>query len=210
MEYNNLDNLLQKTSANLAKFLEKILPTLFNNWWERAVVNCLSFQQQRRLQQQKTSSLPTLDLAALLRVLDQNWFQISANLNLTQEARHFVKEMQTVRNRWAHAGSSGFPLDDVYRDLDTIQRFGSVIQAEEAFLDEVRELKKALLYPEHPLTKPTITNTKKIIPEKIEGSFEFFQVFDSFHFFVVFKVELVRFHIDGIKRFDHIHGINVV
>ena len=32
-------------------------------------------------------------------------------------ARNYVKEMQTVRNRWAHAQVAQPPVDDAYRDL---------------------------------------------------------------------------------------------
>ncbi|EFK08811.1 conserved hypothetical protein [delta proteobacterium NaphS2] len=60
------------------------------------------------MKERNINSLASLDLAALLRVLDRNRYQISSKLDLTSEARHFVKEMQTVRNRWAHAGSEGF------------------------------------------------------------------------------------------------------
>jgi len=97
------------------------------------------------MDQRGIESLASLDLAALLRVLDQNWYQISLKLNLTPEARHFVKEMQTVRNRWAHAGTEGFSVEDVYRDLDTLQRFASVIEADENLLQEVRARKASLL-----------------------------------------------------------------
>ena len=111
----------------------------FSDWWNEAVVNILSFQQRRRVRERGINSLASLDLAALLRVLDQNWYQISTKLDLTSESRHFVKEMQTVRNRWAHAGSEGFPVDDVYRDLDTLQRFATVIEADEGLLQEIRD-----------------------------------------------------------------------
>jgi len=97
------------------------------------------------MEQRNIGSLATLDLAALLRVLDQNWYQISTRLALTSEARHFVKEMQTVRNRWAHATTEGFPVEDVYRDLDTLQRFAVVIEADDILLQEVRATKTALL-----------------------------------------------------------------
>ena len=93
---------LSDIDGQLAVFLDRILPPLFNNWWNQAVVNALSFQQKSRLEQRNITSLRGLDLAGLLRVLDQNWYQISNSLNLASEARHFVKEMQTVRNRWAH------------------------------------------------------------------------------------------------------------
>jgi superfamily II DNA or RNA helicase len=144
----NLNNLLQKATVSLAAYLKNVLPSLSDDWWEKAVVNNLSFQQRRQLEQRNIDSLTSLDIAALLRVFDQNWYQISTKLNLTSEARHFVKEMQTVRNRWAHAGTEGFPVEDVYRDLDTLQRFAVVINADESLLQEVRAAKTVLLAKE--------------------------------------------------------------
>ena len=142
---NNLNSLFQKVTIRLAAYLDKVLPPLFEDWWNEAVVNMLSFQQRRRVNERGINSLTSLDLAALIRVLDQNWYQISTRLDLTSEARHFVKEMQTVRNRWAHATTEGFPLEDIYRDLDTLQRFSTVIGADDILLQEVRATKMALL-----------------------------------------------------------------
>ena len=142
---NDLNSLLQKTTVNLATYLKKILPSLFDDWWKQAVVDNLSVPQRRQLEQRNINSLSALDFAALLRVLDQNWYQISTKLSLTSEARHFVKEMQTVRNRWAHAGAEGFPVEDVYRDLDTLQRFATIIDADKILLQEVRDAKTSLL-----------------------------------------------------------------
>ncbi|MEA3544293.1 MAG: Swt1 family HEPN domain-containing protein, partial [Thermodesulfobacteriota bacterium] len=88
---------LGDVARQLAVFLEKVLPPLFEDWWSNAVVSTLSFQQKRRLEQRKITVLGGLDLAGLLRVLDRNWYQISTSLDLTSEVRHFVKEMQTVR-----------------------------------------------------------------------------------------------------------------
>jgi ATP-dependent helicase HepA len=141
----NIHRLLQKVSAQLAIFLEKELPPLFEDWWMKAVLSVLSFQQKRRLEQRNITSLGYLDLAGLLRVLDQNWYQISSNLNLASEFRHFVKEMQTIRNRWAHSATEEFSVDDIYRDLDTIQRFAGVIRADAELIRELRETKAALL-----------------------------------------------------------------
>ncbi len=142
---NSISRLLNEAAKQLAVFLETILPSLVEDWWKQAVVNNLSYQQQRRVEQHNIESLGSLDLAALIRVLDQNWYQISTKLNLTSESRHFVKEMQTIRNRWAHAGTEGFPVDDVYRDLDTLQRFATVIAANEEFIKEVQAAKASLL-----------------------------------------------------------------
>ncbi|MEK7718915.1 MAG: SNF2-related protein [Bacteroidota bacterium] len=144
MEF-NLNTLLQKVTVSLAAFLEKVLPTILEDWWKQAVLYHLSIQQQSRIKQRNINSLTALDLAALLRVIDQNWFQISNKLNLTSETRHFVKEMLTIRNRWAHTGTEGFPVDDIYRDLDTLQRFAATINADEHLLQEIRTTKTTLL-----------------------------------------------------------------
>ena len=141
----SISKLLRAATRQLSTFLNKFLPSLGEDWWKQAVLSNLSFQQKRQVEQRNLESLASLDLAALLRVLDQNWYQISVKLNLSSESRHFVKEMQTVRNRWAHAGAEDFPLDDVYRDLDTLQRFASIIDAEEELLQEIQATKATLL-----------------------------------------------------------------
>ncbi len=170
---NNLNSLLQKATISLAAYLEKVLPSLFNDWWNEAVINILSFQQRRRVKERRINSLTSLDLASLLRVLDQNWYQISTKLNLTSEARHFVKEMQTVRNRWAHTGSEGFPVDDVYRDLDTLQRFATVIEADEGLLQKVRATKTSLLAKNMPVPVQGKTAEEKPSHDTGERSAEF-------------------------------------
>ena len=136
---------LSTVAEQLAAFLEKMLPSLNEDWWNKAVVSTLSFQQKRRIEQRNITTLSGLDLAGLLRVLDQNWYQISTNLDLTSEARHFVKEMQTVRNRWAHTTTEGIHPEDIYRDLDTVQRFLVVIRADDRLIQELRETKVSLL-----------------------------------------------------------------
>jgi superfamily II DNA or RNA helicase len=146
--YASISKLLGVATGQLSTFLKKILPSLFEDWWKQAVVNNLSFQQQQQIERRNLNSLESLDLAALLRVLDQNWYQISNKLHLSVESRHFVKEMQTVRNRWAHAGNEGFPTDDVYRDLDTLQRFVAIIDDGEVLLQEIRATKASLLAKE--------------------------------------------------------------
>ena len=77
--HTSMTSLLNDAAKQLVLFLEKVLPSLFEDWWKQAVVNNLSFQQRRRMEQHNVRSLASLDLAALLRVLDQNWYQISTS-----------------------------------------------------------------------------------------------------------------------------------
>jgi len=141
----DLNNLLQKITVSLATYLEKVLPNLFDDWWNKAVVSNLSFQQRCRIEQCNTDSLASLDLAMLLSVFEQNWSQVPTNLNLTSELRHFVKEMQAIQNRWTYAGTEGFPVEDVYLDLDTLQRFAALINGDECLLQDILATKASLL-----------------------------------------------------------------
>ncbi|MDY0362099.1 MAG: Swt1 family HEPN domain-containing protein [Desulforegulaceae bacterium] len=137
---------LSSITLQIAIFLNAILPKLYKeDWWTKTVINTLSFQQKNRIEQNQIKTLDKLDLAALLRILDQNWYQISSSLSYTSEKRHFVKEMITIRNKWAHADASGFNQDDIYRDLDTIQRFAGVINAEPKIIQELKETKNSIL-----------------------------------------------------------------
>ena len=131
----------------LRNFLEQVLPTGNEDWWQDFVLNSLSFQQRRMVDQNSIATLAQLDFAALLRVLDQNWHRLGQNQELLSSDRNFVKEMFSVRNRWAHVSTIGFSEDDLYRDLDTMQRFGKVIQGDAHFLDAVETAKAELRQP---------------------------------------------------------------
>jgi len=140
-----MDNLLKETMVGLGSFLQKALPSINDDWWAKCVINELTFQQQRRVEEQRIKDLSGLDLAALLRVLDRNWYEISFKMKLPRESRSWVKEMQLIRNRWAHAASSPVPNEDLYRDLDTIQRLLLAIGADEQLLKKLREKKASCL-----------------------------------------------------------------
>lgn len=125
-------DLLRLATFDLVNFLNKHLPSLSNDWWRIHVVERLSFQQQRNVTERGYRSLQQLDFAALLRVLDQNWFELSGALNLPREGRNWVKELQTVRNRWAHLAAEEMPPSEIYRDADTLDRLLTMIGADES------------------------------------------------------------------------------
>lgn len=102
-----MNELLNAASKPLCDWLAAKLPLLGSDWWKENVVNRLVFQQQRFAEERHISTLSNLDPAALLRVLDQNWHELGAIISLPREARNWVKELQAVRNRWAHTPSGG-------------------------------------------------------------------------------------------------------
>ena len=138
-----MNELIRAATPELAIFLNAKLPGLSADWWQKHVVGRLSFQQQRMVQERGYSSLQKLDFAALLRVLDQSWHELSDALSLPREGRTWVKEMQTVRNKWAHLSGEAIPASEVYRDADTLGRLLVMIGATQASLDAVEASKAA-------------------------------------------------------------------
>jgi ERCC4-related helicase len=163
--------LLQVSTKHLCEWLNDALPKLDQAWWNGLVLANLSFQQRQRVDQQGIGSLSQLDLAALLRVLDRNWYELSSRFNLTNQDRNFVKEMQTVRNRWAHMDAHGIDPDDVYRDVDTLQRFLQALNASESSIDSVKQVKMDLrntaLAPVEPVQEPE--PEKETVEDAIAG-----------------------------------------
>lgn len=140
-----MHNELRLATSDLARFLQEKLPELSEDWWAKHVVDRLSFQQQRVIGEKNISSLRELDFAALLRVLDQNWYDLSGNCNLPREARNWVKELQTVRNKWAHVSAEETPASEIYRDADTLGRLLNLIGAHEGSMSAVRAVKESAL-----------------------------------------------------------------
>lgn len=142
--YEQLASYLDKTSQILASWLEKVLPELSQDRWENNVAAKISYTQGNRVMNEGISSLSGLDLAALLRVFDQNWNELNHKNQLFYEDRHFLKEMLDIRNRWAHKPTNGYEQDDIYRDLDTIQRFVLLIGADEVLIAQIKETKTSI------------------------------------------------------------------
>ncbi|MBX3516800.1 MAG: DEAD/DEAH box helicase family protein [Rhodospirillales bacterium] len=140
-----MNDLIRIATLEITRFLATQLPGMSPNWWQKHVVDRLSFQQQRIVQERGHTSLPQLDLAALLRVLDQNWYELGGKLPLPREARTWLKELQTVRNKWAHMSGEALPPSEVYRDADTLGRVLKILSSEPASLHAVEAAKVAAL-----------------------------------------------------------------
>src|SRR4030066_739413 len=113
-----MDILLSALAVELRNLLNIWWPQLSASWWERHVLDVLTYQQQERVKQSHIDDLSGLDLAALLRVLDQNWYELSSRFNWPKEGRNWLKEAQTIRNRWAHVTAVESEPRDAYRDAD--------------------------------------------------------------------------------------------
>ena len=140
-----MHELIRIATAELAACLATHLPTLGEGWWKTHVADRLSFQQQRTVEERGLTKLERLDFSALLRILDQNWFELSQALNLPREGRTWVKELQAVRNRWAHLSASPVPAEDLYRDAHTLTRVLDTLGAAPASIAAVEAVKRDAL-----------------------------------------------------------------
>jgi hypothetical protein len=136
---------LTTLSTQLSAFLAKVLPSLSDHWWHAHVLDELTFQQRNHVDTAGHTRLDQLDLAALLRIADRNWSEIAHAASLPPTARNWLKEAQTIRNRWAHAPVSGIPDDERFRDLDTIERLMQTIGADQPTLADIHAERAALL-----------------------------------------------------------------
>ena len=136
-----LNEVSKKTSA----YLDKILPEVDNDWWVNCVLKYLSPSQIQQLKRRNISSLEELDLAALLRIFTSNWRAIYNRHNLPIEVLNYAKELQTIRNKWAHRDTRNQEKEDLYRDYDTIGRFLAVIGDDVALINLIKSEKRILL-----------------------------------------------------------------
>jgi len=137
--------LLRRITKALADFLERELPRLGTaGWWNSLVLPALTPMQRDMIARRRVTSLSGLDLSALLRALDRNWNGLSASLKWLPDVRNFIKETQSLRNRWAHTGSDAADAEDSYRDLDTLQRLIQAI-GDVSLAAEIGQAKREVL-----------------------------------------------------------------
>lgn len=161
-----ITELLHVGSNELSLWLEKHLAQLDQDWWRLYVLPSLSYQQGQRVERSGITHLSKLDLSALLLILDKNWYQLSQLCKFEYQDRNYIKEMQTVRNRWAHIDTAGIDNDDVYRDLDTLQRVLALIDTSTENLAKVNQLKKQILVKVTSRHSPKPERKEKLLEEK--------------------------------------------
>jgi ERCC4-related helicase len=140
-----MQSLLHDCATELRRFLNKNLVGRTDDWWQSYILDSLTFQQRRSLPEPHQPSLDLLDFAALLRVFDQNWSELSSAVGLQREARSWLKETQTIRNRWAHQAGTQPSQEDCYRDYDTLARLLRAIGADAGLVLKLEESRQASL-----------------------------------------------------------------
>ena len=100
-----INQYLHTSATFLQKWLEGMLPKISENWWQECVISNLSDNQREIAETKQYRRLSDFDLAALLRITDKCWYAMRNFAYLPTKDRECIREMQKIRNRWAHYSS---------------------------------------------------------------------------------------------------------
>ena len=132
---------LHLSASVLSKWLERRLSDVFGeNWWETGVLGKLSNNQQDIVIKNGIIALAELDLSALLRVTDKNWYSIQGRYFLNQSERITIQRMFGVRNNWAHAPAVPPGINVVLSDLKVLESFLGFVDADRGIIREFNRL----------------------------------------------------------------------
>lgn len=163
----NMRENLATLAVILRGFLGRELPSLGSDWWRAGVHSALSYQQRSQADLQGWSSLDDLDVAATLRVLDQNW-ELFRRRGLVQwDHRTLLKEASSVRNRYSHDAPGREPsAERVYRDLDTLALLAEALDPTSMEAKRLASARADVLAsltppvsPEHAPAQPLVSST---------------------------------------------------
>ena len=143
-----------RLGQQVGNWLSNKLPKIVDNWWQELVFNNLNSLQRDVVLRNNIQEISGLDLAAILRVLDRNWFVISSTFFINNKERAYVRTMQEVRNTWAHITPNDISKDRVIEDVNVIielmQAFGASMKDTrdmENFIFDVEEDKHIHIVP---------------------------------------------------------------
>ncbi len=124
-------------SEKMGDWLSNTLPRITNNWWDDLVMNHLSVLQRETVIANNIHDIKGLDLAAILRIFDRNWFVITGYIFINNRERGYIRKMQEVRNNWAHITPNDITKQKVKDDVNVIIE---LLGAFGAKYDETRKL----------------------------------------------------------------------
>ena len=166
-----------RLNQQIGTWLEKKLPRITDDWWQELVFNNLSPLQRDAVIRNDIHEIKGLDLAALLRVLDRNWFVITSSFFINNKERGNIRTMQEIRNTWAHITPNDIGkarvIDDVNVIIDLMAAFDASMKDTrdmENFIFDVEEEKDIHVVPAKIAEKKAATaGEKKPVSDEPKG-----------------------------------------
>lgn len=130
---------MHRLAEQMSGWLETHLPKLTDEWWNELVYCNLSQLQRDHVDLNNITDLNGLDLAALLRIIDRNWFVITNSLDVDYKERQNIKDMMSIRNTWAHISSAELSKEKVIGDVEVIIALMKMLDAE---LSDIQDMEQ--------------------------------------------------------------------
>jgi ERCC4-related helicase len=125
----------------LSKWLEKRLPSILgDNWWSLGVLDNLSYNQREIVTNNGVVSLAGLDLSALLRVADKNWYAVQNRYFLKSSERETLRGMFSVRNNWKHDSVNPPTVSSIIADMNVMLSMLYFVEADSQSLNDFTRL----------------------------------------------------------------------
>ena len=137
-----MNTFMHRLAEQMSGWLGTRLPKLTDEWWRDLVYNNLSQLQRDQVDQKNITELKGLDLAALLRVFDRNWFVITSSWFVNNKERQKIRDMMGVRNSWAHISSEELSKEKVISDVEIIIE---LMQTFDAKMSETRDMEQFIM-----------------------------------------------------------------
>mgnify|MGYP004451351945 CR=1 FL=1 len=138
----SMNGFMYKLTSQLGDWLGKRLPKITESYWEDIVLSNLSALQRSNINAAGLTKVNELDLAALLRIIDRNWFVITNSFYINNKERSKVRDMIEVRNNWAHIAPAAISRERVLGDLEIINELMGAFDASSA---DIREIDKYIM-----------------------------------------------------------------
>lgn len=139
--------IIGEINKHLYKATERMPAWLFRcfkknpNYWRDFVLAKLSDNQRMIIEQKGFKELDELDLAALLRIAERNWYSLTNTYtNLGNTEREVVRAITSIRNRWAHLGTQAYSREQILTDLYNLRDFFKIINIDADAKTAIREL----------------------------------------------------------------------
>ena len=139
-----INGYLHSATQELCQWLYNMLPRITNDWWNECVICNLSYPQRQLAEEKGFTKLEDLDLAALLRVTDKEWYDLREFAYLPSKDRECIRSMIKVRNNWAHCGGNLPDKDVIINDLNTTLQFFESIIVTGTYTQDIRDCIKSI------------------------------------------------------------------
>lgn len=137
-----INEYLHQATGLLVAWLDGKLRRVSDDWWNECVLDRLSYRQREIAIEKGFKELSDFDLVAVLRIADKNWYDMRSFAYLPTSERECIRDMQSVRNNWAHCAGTLPGKDAIINDIEVLSKFFEQMEAPQADINQLEEFKK--------------------------------------------------------------------